>query len=194
MCDFKKEGGHCNVPARYDKNPLLSSWVTNQRKNYKDKQLIQEDIDRLNELGFIWDPLAAAWEEMYSFLCEFNKKHGHCNVPEGYPENPSLATWVYRQRKKIKQLAQLRIDKLNEIGFDWDPLATAWMKMYKALCEFKKENGHCKVPEGYSHNRQLATWVSHLRESYKKKNLSQERIDRLNRLGFCWTIKKLGKT
>ena len=51
---------------------------------------------------------------------------GHCNVPATYRHSP-LGTWVGKQReeykklkdKKSSQLDNYRIDKLNDIGFQW---------------------------------------------------------------------------
>ena len=54
---------------------------------------------------------------------------GHCNVPATYRHSP-LGTWVGKQReeykklkdKKSSQLDKYRIDKLNDIGFQWSLL------------------------------------------------------------------------
>ena len=70
--------------------------------------------------------------------------------------------------------------------------------MFRALCEFKKNHGHCNVPARFSGNVQLANWVQNMRKGYKyykennvhergKKQLSESRINRLN-YGWCGYI------
>ena len=122
-----------------------------------------------------------------SLPCMFLRKHhGHCNVPQGYTENPPLANWVGVQRTtyKEKKISQERINKLEALGFDWDPITSAWEEMFANLCRFKEENGHCNVPATYSENVALGSWVTNVRVLYKKNALEKKRIDRLETIGF----------
>lgn len=36
----------------------------------------------------------------------------------------------------------------------------SWEKRYAELCEFKRIHGHCEVPQAYSDNNSLGTWVN----------------------------------
>lgn len=58
---------------------------------------------------------------------------------------------------------------------------------YNELIEFKEIFGHCDVPKRYRANRPLAAWVSNIRSRRKRGSLSQEKIDILDKIGFCWT-------
>lgn len=58
---------------------------------------------------------------------------------------------------------------------------------YIELLQFKDIFGHCDVPKRYKENRVLAAWVSNLRSRRKRGLLSQEKIDQLDNIGFCWT-------
>lgn len=93
---FKKEHGHCNVPARYSKNRRLGIWVSAQRQQYKQMQLgveeesgsrttpLTEDrITLLNELGFTWtirsrDSLGESWNQRLQELRDYMAIHGNC--------------------------------------------------------------------------------------------------------------------
>ena len=107
------------------------------------------------------------WFEKYQELCEFQKEHGHCNVPPRYNNDSSLWRWVKRQRyqHKLKRdgkpstITDERIAALNKIGLVWDSQGTLWMERYTELKKYLSMNGHCNVPSKYSPNPQLSTWV-----------------------------------
>ena len=85
LVEFKALHGHCKVPRGYKENIKLSEWVHMQRKNYRKKlpSIIGERVDKLNEIGFLWDVKKAnpSFEERLTQLREFRRKHGHLDVP-----------------------------------------------------------------------------------------------------------------
>ena len=89
-----------------------------QRSN-KDS-LSPERFERLNSLGFSWDPLSEYWEEGFAMLQQFNEHNGHCRTPAGYKTNNfSLGYWVRSQRKNKDSLTPERLERLNSLGFVW---------------------------------------------------------------------------
>ena len=77
-------------------------------------------------------------------------------------------------------------------GKDW----SEWLK--EAKC-FVQDNGHCVIPHNYPKNQELAHWAKRQRYQYSKKfqpgnnntsSLTQERIQDLNKLGFCWSLRE----
>jgi hypothetical protein len=85
----------------------------------------------VNDNGFEWPVTALdSWHERFEQLKAFQKEHGHCRVPgvkEKDSETYPLALWVSQQRAQYKllqrgkssRMKEERIQKLNEIGFDW---------------------------------------------------------------------------
>jgi hypothetical protein len=134
LLEFKKEKGHCLVPHTYDENPPLARWVKRQRYQYKLKEqkmistLTEDRISQLEGVGFVWDSHAVAWEEHRADLVQFKADFGHCEVPSAYEKNPSLATWVKRQRTQNKMfwsgskstMTMERYAVLNKLGFSWE--------------------------------------------------------------------------
>jgi NAD-dependent oxidoreductase involved in siderophore biosynthesis len=168
--------------------------VDSQRKLYKKKRLKQDRIDKLNEIGFVWSfgKDLKDWEERYQQLCEYKSVHGNSNVPQTYPENPALGRWINKQRHfyKTKQLKQNYIDKLNEIGFVWVLRERKdWEERYQELQEYKRDHGNYNVPQIYPEHRSLGMWVQNQRQLYKRKQIKQERIIKLNEIGFIWKAK-----
>ena len=76
------------------------------------------------------------WTDKFAELCAYRKQRGHCQVPQHFNENESLARWVKRQRYqyKIQQegksstMTDERITVLENIGFIWDSHSAAWVE------------------------------------------------------------------
>ena len=122
--EFNHLQGHCNVPAKWPENPPLGTWVSVQRG--KREKLSADRIRRLENVGFIWNAIQAAWEDQFQKLRQFKEEHGHCNVPIGWPKDRPLATWVRSRRRDMKEgvLSKEHVRRLNEIGFQWERFAS----------------------------------------------------------------------
>jgi hypothetical protein len=78
---------------------------------------------------------------------------------------------------------------------DWLPMG-GWKLRCRELIAFKEEVGHCNVPARFANNSGLGHWCSDIRCSYNaiqkgnkaKYNISQERIERLEEIGFQWQV------
>eukprot|EP00873_Tetraselmis_striata_P026272 jgi/Tetstr1/446536/TSEL_034061.t1 len=64
-----------------------------------------------------------------------------------------------------------------------------WLAMYEQLAAFKKQEGHCRVPNRYATNPKLGRWVMTQRAAKKKGELSEERVALLEELGFEWRLR-----
>ncbi|KAL9179467.1 hypothetical protein ACHAXT_008757 [Thalassiosira profunda] len=209
---YKAQNGNFDVPpdASYR---LLRNWAETQRKHYA---LYQEDrtsgtflnADRiavLDAIGFQWNVAGDMfWEANFAALAAYKAEHGDVKVPRVYAKNPKLAEWVTEQRRQWKArgegkphiLTDERTAQLDGLGMVWKVRDRAdWNDRYEQLLEFKKENGHCVVPQHYARNRPLGKWVAKQREQYrfyregKHSFLTEERIDLLKSVGFVWKIK-----
>lgn len=236
--EYRNIFGHVNVPQNCDDEyRKLSMWVQNQRVQYrylkngnaKKSFLTPERIAILESLGFAWDMNEVYWMEKWHMLKKFTEDHGHANVPSRYEQNPRLARWVLNQRvqfrKHLRQqkndhedepgqtksgsrLTQKRIDLLNSLGFVWDPSDLYWWEQYRALNEYKNENGHCSIPSNHP-NQKLVHWVHNQRRLCREyvitisaisteessnistkdslvSGLNEERLQALRQIDFCW--------
>ena len=188
LASFRDTYGHCNVPIEWKGNARLASWCVSQRTQFKRKTLSPDRVGRLNPLGFVWDQLEAAWDEMYEALAAYRQVHGDCNVPRVLVGESALASWCSFQRVRYKdnKLSDERVARLSRLGFLWDTRTAAWEEMFTALVQFKGAHGHCDVPQRWVDNRPLASWCDTQRMTYRKKTLSPERLERLHKLGFNW--------
>ena len=76
---------------------------------------------RLNDVGFVWDVLAEAWDEGYTNLLKFREVEGHCKVSNTFRLGQyPLGQWVSIQRKVKNSMSSERKQRLDDIGFIWD--------------------------------------------------------------------------
>ena len=159
---FYQDNGHSNVPnvfkCKEDDYPLGSR--CNSIRNANQFMNDNKKKQRLEEIGFSWDPLLDKWEKFWKELFKYHKVNGHCKVPyneitnDGYRLGQTVSTV---RNKKIYLIGYPeREEKLNEIGFIWDPFDKAWNVFLENLKDYIKNNGSCnnitrntEWPNGY---------------------------------------------
>ena len=119
---------HCDVPiAHEEEGAKLGDWLSSQRKAYKLRGMSEEkrkanatrlplsdaQVEALEALGVVWEPLAAQWERMRGLLLVYREREGHCDVPRTHVEEGArLGDWLSRQRladKEARRQEQLQI-------------------------------------------------------------------------------------
>jgi superfamily II DNA or RNA helicase len=192
--EFHKINGKCVVPRNYH-NKQLAYWVGSQRKNYNKGLLNKERIDKLNELNFQWDPLFEQWLLWFKELEKYYKEFGTTTMPTGYSVNNfNLEKWATRTRRSYKhgKLSKEQVDLLEGIGFSWHKRSDNWIQMYNELVEFKNENGNCDISKRtHTDKLKLAHWTYKQRKEYREGNLSDERIKKLEAIGFKFVLSEL---
>ncbi|NJM55433.1 MAG: hypothetical protein HC841_05540 [Verrucomicrobiae bacterium] len=197
---FKDRFGHCNVETLWEEDLSLARWVTAQRTRRRKGALSNEQVARLDGLGFVWNWQEQSadenWLRWFQKLNLFKERFGHCNVETGWEEDPQLAGWVSGQRirRKKDELTAMQVQRLEELGFVWDwnkrKADETWMKWYRELENYAKENGNPHVPRTHT-NTKLASWVwiQRLRrdKDYNSQpKLTSDQIALLDKLGFRW--------
>lgn len=181
-------------PARdeeFQKGSKLGLWCSNQRVSFKKGKLSQNQIALLNKIGFRWEQ-EDAWLLQYENLLQFRKQNPDRwpIATEEFPEKNKLGMWCSSLRAlcKMEKLPQDRIDSLNKIGFQWDPLSESWVTQYKHLIQFRKQNPDRwpTATEQFPNGNNLGQWCNNLRSMYKIGKLSQDRINLLNNIDFLW--------
>src|SRR5262245_40542800 len=184
LTNYKERVGHCRVPQLHKENGFgLGGWVSAQRSNAD--TLSAPRRQQLDELGFIWDPFETDWAEGLRYLTIYKQREGHCRVPDKHMENGfRLGKWVGAQRGNADTLSAPRRQQLDELGFVWDPLETAWAEGRRHLTNYKELECHCRVPLKHIENCfHLVQWVVTRRHS---QTLSAPRPYHLDELGFVW--------
>ena len=118
---YKDRAGDCAVPFYHvEVNFRLGRWVVEQRN--RKGRLSSEQKERLDIIGFEWDAYSKGWEKAFACLETYKKRIGDCRVPSRYIENGfKLGKWVEKQRRSKHKLSEEQRNRLDQVGFEWDP-------------------------------------------------------------------------
>ena len=123
---YVNENGNALVPWKYPQNEQLALWVMTQRRIYKLMQqgehkadeltdrsdVIDDRIQKLNEIGFVWDLHEAQFLERLEELKVYRMNNGDTLVPKQYSAQPLLGGWVNKQRQDYKRyMAKKKIEE-----------------------------------------------------------------------------------
>ena len=184
LLEYMKEYGDSYVPQGWASG--LGMWVSSQRTNLKQGNISAERISRLNGIGFSWEVRDSVWSGRFEELLKYREMYGHVDVPANW--TGGLGSWIATQRgnKRRGDLTNEQVQKLDEVGVNWNPIDSKWQEMFEALCEFYKSNGHTNVPQRPTNP--LGIWVRHQRDSKKIGRLSVEQESKLEGIYFQWNV------
>lgn len=174
---FKARHGHCRVPYRFNENPALTAWV--QRIRSGKYQLSETQRRQLNDAGFEWNFFRKVrWENRYNKLADYLKEHGHFPIrSEGHRQ---LREWMTLQRKHKSALTPEQRQRLNMLGFSWNPKMDQWERRYLELKKFRKRFGHCEVSARDPKFKPLYHWIyAQKARRYLMSASRRERFDAL---------------
>ena len=132
---FYEQYHHLNIPHNYevtieDQVYKLGVWIRNQRNVYSgtvSTVLSDKRIEKLNQIGMIWNFYDCHWDFYYELTKQFYEQYHHLNIPYNYEvtiegQIHKLGVWLYRQRIQYRDghLLKHRIEQLNQIQKDWD--------------------------------------------------------------------------
>jgi hypothetical protein len=185
LADGKERFGNVNDPRICEHDSSLKVWIKTQR-TMRGQRLAAYRWRWLNDLGFAWNLDDAMWEKRFAEWSDYVREAGGNSIPNesGYQV---LAQWARFQRlqRRRGKLDLVKIHRLDEVGFAWNPQAEKWESHFRELESFCQIHGHARVGEVEGRS-DLAAWCWDQTRHYKRGEVSDERIVRLNALGFVW--------
>lgn len=172
----------------------LGSWVSTQRT--KKDLLTHEQIELLEKSHptWTWDAYESDFQNGLNQLEAYVQSGNDVmSLSQNYvsPDGFALGVWIngIRQSYKKGSLPEARIKSLEEIkGWAWDHLDATWNLMFEELVAFKDKKGNLQIPKDYlaSNGFSLWTWTHSQRSRYKKNQLSDSRVSKLESLSPEW--------
>jgi hypothetical protein len=195
-------------------DPKVEKWLKKQGYEYsrfekgEKSSMTRSRLDLLESIGVTFEGGNSAFDARVKELKAFKAKYGHCQVPKLYKPNPGLGRWCARTRAQYRifknsrrcPLTQDKIDMLTELGFSWTSTLkhspnVSWEAKLNDLKAYKDRVGNTNVPKNYKEDKELASWTRNQRAQYmakkrgKKSPMTDERIARLEEIGFEWKLK-----
>ncbi len=157
--DYKTEDGY-----------NLGAWLNTKRTAYKGIQgkITQEQIERLDSIGMIWNPLSYLLDTGYQYALQYYKKNNNLLVPQSYitEDDFKLGIWINSQRQAYKGnkygLTKIQIEKLESIGMVWNYIEYTWKVGFLHAKQYYIENGTLRIPHNYvtKDGFKLWTWIN----------------------------------
>ncbi|TYZ63387.1 hypothetical protein PybrP1_001923 [[Pythium] brassicae (nom. inval.)] len=174
---FRALHGHVNVPQAFVVPVADPAWPHERLYGFQlgrmvnrvrsgDAYLAQVARFRpeLDALGFSFSVVEATWDEkLLPALEAFRAVHGHCNVGTSFVV-PHEAPWPrtawgcklgyivrnIRSRGDYFDLVGRDMDRLDALGFVWNPLEVRWrQRVFPALETFVRVHGHAAIERGF---------------------------------------------
>ena len=195
---YYAEHGDLNIPKRYTTPAGLSlgEWLTTQRRVHEGQiqgNLTEQQIVRLDSIGMGWgNRKEIAWQHGFEVAKKYHDTYGNLMVPGKYvePDGYPLGQWIIktRQQKLNGRLKEERIAQLDELGMVWNIFDAKWEKAFALAAAYYEENGNLNIPRSYvtAAGERLGQWVASQQWAYPKGKLTDEQVERLNRIGMYW--------
>ena len=195
--EYYNERGDLLVSAKYKtkSGEKLGQWISKIRQAYKNGDLSPDKIKKLEVIGMVWDASInkeEIWNKWYKLAVEYCNEHGNLLVPVYYKTKTGekLGKWITNTRADYKNsdLSTEQIKKLEAIDMVWNVKKYEWDRMYKLAIEYRNEHGNLLVPKDYQTKagEKLGKWITNTRQAYKKDDLSQDKIKKLEVIGMVW--------
>jgi len=136
----------------------------------------------------ILERLGQTWDYRYGQLRAFKEQHGHCNVSFAKQKDRALYVWLINQRqlKRRGELATDRLNRLEDLGVDWQTFDSRWSQRFADLEKFHARYGHCDVPQSGGQHNSLGKWLNQQRTAKRSGKLPEQREKQLSSLGVVW--------
>lgn len=142
------------------------------------------------------------WSSNLAELIQYKSLHGSTSVPVKSKIYGSLGKWCENQRLSYHKgkLRPDRIEALKSAGFVFEgniprtpdraypSNIKRWHDHFMELQDFIQKFGHGNVPRSYALNPSLGKWVENVRCQYARGELSDQRIEELQSVGFEFVI------
>ncbi len=172
----------------------LYRWGIVQYKKFQSLSLEKQKL--LNSINFQKYYGVKIWDNRFIELKKYILLH---NKIPSQKENRKLHYWITSQKNKFRRnrLTEYKLRNLIKLGIDLTPADNRediWNLKFDDLKKFREKNpGRWSRCDGDAREKALYQWCQTQRQINAKtasgrKKLPQSRIDKLNQIGFHWTL------
>ncbi|WP_432101334.1 Helicase associated domain protein [Streptomyces sp. WAC 04229] len=197
---YRGRTGHLSVP--YEHRELtpnghsfpLGRWLADQRRALQAGTMAPERAADLDELGMVWEPSEAAWEENLAAARAYFAETGTLAAPvTATALDRPVGQWLANCRKKgglgkDPARARRRAEQLADIDADWRPVwPVDWQRHYAGVDRLVALGAGLAdiVPGVTSQGDDVGRWLQRQREHVVWQGLTEGQRERLTALGVA---------
>jgi len=158
-------------------------------------QLTQSQIEKLCSIGFDWGMAYNSgidrFEYWFKVLKEYKEAHGNMTIKEDTEENKALGSWCNNVRTAVhdvnqnpndtfaqyrfnnQQLDKARIERLNELGFEWTVTPPTFEERIEQLLAYKEQHGSYDLKESEDEYPGLRSWLDSTKANARNYDYNQ---------------------
>lgn len=153
-----------------------------------------------SSLEYEKERLNSRWRANFDKFKKFVTKHKRFPGRNAKGDELTLYNWKNNSLERIRKVKNTpeRLQALQSLGIPFNYRQENFDRMYNLLITYRKQNPEQwpvyqeEFPKG---NRSLSEWCRTIRKAYSQGKLSEERFERLTKIGFQFPeIKKRGLT
>lgn len=161
-------------------------------KNRKNKELTEEEKNRLNSIGYfdsanhLKKVKTLSFDDRYNELLAYEAKYNSIKISRHDKEHRQLFHWLIHIRRS-RILTTEQKDKLKTLGVEVkisknnEEFSRTFDKRFEELNEYKRQFGTAHIKRTNEEYRQLYFWTSYIK---RRASLTKEQIEKLKSIGF----------
>jgi superfamily II DNA or RNA helicase len=192
--DFIEINNHLPKTDEIYKDIKIGSWLHIQRQNIKQCKLSQDRAELIKSVKyFTMCERDDTWNSTFNLLNEYVDLYNKLPKHNEIYKNINIGDWITTQRVKYKnnKLSQDRIKKIESLE-DWiwfTDYDNIWNTNYNSLKKYVETYNKIPVQKCVYNNIKIGIWVFKQKQKYKKNNLSNEQVQKLESLNnWVWNI------
>jgi hypothetical protein len=194
LAEFKEQTGrlpHYGDVANNDDMRNLYDWMSNQITRRKSGAMNEEQFEKLESVGFVWDKNSVQWDYRFEVLKKFIAENNR--VPKNNEKygSDAIGQWYIRQLRAYKDgsLDNDKTDKMNSLNISLTSsrevsVMNTWNTYFDALQRFMAENNRLPYSREKFENMDLYKWLGKQKTAKKNGELSDEQLKLLIDLGI----------
>ncbi len=213
--EYYSKHEHYRVSLKDKQNDSLRTWIQRTKRFYREGKLTEEQVEELKEINFDFtnnwgnrkiSGISKVWLGHFEELRKYYQLKGTFFISKKDKEFLKLQSWLLVQRTTFNQgkLEKEKVKLFEAIGYSLttryyqkknlpiNEIIDSWELRLNELKEYYEANNSFFIPISDIEHRQLLSWIRVQRSNYKKKTLSQERIDKLESIGYSFDIMYYG--
>lgn len=195
---YYEENGNLNMLVSYvtKEGAHLGAWIAQQRKMKRAGKLSEEKIERLDNIGMVWDAKMHTFDQFYRAAADYAGKYGSCNANLHYvtDDGIKLGIWISTQRVRYREghLNDYEIEALEKLLINWGQSQDdKWLIGMDHARQYYEENGEINVNRTVvmSDGFEFGKWIELQKRYFTQGILQEERIKELEKIGIVWKRK-----